>query len=81
VSDSPWCDCMSKGTWKKQDGWTLDIASGMQVHSTCRRPSRLNYMKQQNITKVEDSVFHEGKARKVVDIDWGPTVEEEWSWE
>lgn len=76
-----WCDCVANGKWKRQDGWTLDQESGMYVHSTCRRPSRLNYMKSKNPTEYDDYMFHKGEARKVVNIDWGPTVEEDWSWE
>jgi len=71
-----WCDCVSKGKWKKQDGWTYDPESNMWVHSTCRKPS-----KPVKPIEVEDRIFHKGESRKVVDIDWGPSVDEEWSWE
>jgi hypothetical protein len=39
----PWCNCIIRGVWQKQDGFTLDVSSGLWVCSRCRKPSKMNY--------------------------------------
>lgn len=39
----PYCNCRSRGTWRRQDGYTLDRPSGLWVCSRCRKPSKMNY--------------------------------------
>jgi len=43
----PWCNCHSTGKWRQQDGYTLDPTSGLWVHTRCRKPSQMNYLRNQ----------------------------------
>jgi len=43
LNTKPWCNCHTTGKWLRQDGYTLDRASGIWVHSRCSKPSRMNY--------------------------------------
>ncbi len=40
-----YCNCHARGVWMKQDGYTLDPPSGLWVHTRCRKPSQMNYMR------------------------------------
>lgn len=74
-----WCDCRSKGTWQRQDGWTYDPLTTLWVHNRCRRQSRhvLNGKTYEFDTKDE--------LRPVMSVSidgWGEIDEsKDWAWE
>jgi len=76
----PYCNCHSTGKWHRQDGYALDRASGWWVHTRCRKPSQMNYMRnamgleQIPQTVVEKDIYlvelyHE--AKKTIDAELG----------
>lgn len=82
----PWCNCILNGKHQKQDGYTLDHASGLWVCSRCRKPSKMNYdrrvlglnhIPQAPPKAVEDIYEHERKldamriARKEIEEELG----------
>ena len=47
LNTKPYCNCHATGKWKPQDGYTLDVPSKLWVHTRCRKPSQMNYMRSQ----------------------------------
>jgi len=43
LNTKPWCNCILRGVWHRQDGWAFDPPSGLWVHPRCRKPSKMNY--------------------------------------
>lgn len=41
----PWCNCIERGVFHRQDGYTCDHASGLWVCSRCRKPSKMNWQR------------------------------------
>lgn len=87
----PYCNCHATGKWKVQDGYTLDVTSKLWVHTRCRKPSQMNYLRMQlGLPQVpqrqgpEDIYDIELKreARKIVrdELDWEPDEDGGWDW-
>lgn len=47
LNTKPYCNCHATGKWRQQDGYTLDVPSNLWVHTRCRKPSKMNYMRNQ----------------------------------
>lgn len=88
-----YCNCHATGKWKQQDGYSLDVASGLWVHTRCRKPSKMNY--DRNVLGLpqipqrrgtEDIYIEELKieARKEIktELSWEEDGDEDngWSW-
>ena len=39
----PYCNCIERGVWHRQDGYALDLPSGLWVCGRCHKPSKMNY--------------------------------------
>lgn len=58
----PYCNCASRGVSRRQDGFTLDIPSGLWVCSRCRKPSKMNW------ERMRGGQPHIPQPKKEVDI-------------
>lgn len=87
LNTKPYCTCHTTGTWRPQDGWTLDGPSGLWVHPRCRKPARMNYERMvlglpQIPQGPTNDIFKLEKlydARPIIkkELDW-EVIEEEW---
>jgi hypothetical protein len=93
LNTKPYCNCHSTGKWKVQDGYTLDVESGLWVHTRCRKPSQMNYMRNQlGLQQIpqrrgpEDIYITEMRyeARAIVrsELNWTEVRDEDagWNW-
>lgn len=78
----PWCNCFATGKFLPQDGYSLDLGSGLWVHPRCRKPSRMNYertvlgLEQIPQPKKEEDYYEMERKREARDI-----IIEELGWE
>jgi hypothetical protein len=87
LNTKPYCTCHETGTWRVQDGWTLDGPSGLWVHPRCRKPSLMNYnrmiLKLPQIPQEPTNDIYRMEllfeARKVIkaELNW-EEIDEEW---
>lgn len=48
LNTKPYCNCVSAGRAQKQDGFALDVPTGIWVCTRCRKPSRMNFERHLN---------------------------------